>query len=459
MEKDAVLKIIEKQRSYFKSGATLSINKRIDALDRLYSAIKENSEKLEIALKADLGKSAFESDMCEINLTLSEISFMKKHVKKYSRTKRVRTPLANFLSSSMQMPSPYGNVLVMSPWNYPVLLLLEPLADLLAAGNTAILKPSAYSPNVSALLSEIIRENFDEEYVAVILGGREENSFLLDQKFDYIFFTGSVAVGKTVMEKASKHLTPVTLELGGKSPVVIMDDAPLKLAAKRLVFGKFLNLGQTCVAPDYVMIKEEQEEEFISYVIDEIEKQLGKDPINNEDYGKIINRKHFDRILTLIDENKIAYGGNSDEERLKIGPTVLKNVTMLDKVMQEEIFGPIMPIIPYKSLDEVKNIISQHPTPLAFYVFTSKVKKAKSFMKNFSFGGGCINDVIVHLATSEMPFGGVGNSGMGGYHGKAGFDTFTHYKSVLDKKNIIDLPIRYQPYSNLKLKLIKLFLH
>lgn len=458
MLKEDILKIIDKQREFFLSGYTLDVKNRIKALKSLYSAISEHKGELRDALKKDLGKSYIESDMCEILLTLSEISYQLKHIKKFSKIKRVKTPLANYASTSLIVPSPYGNTLIMSPWNYPVLLTLEPLADALASGNTALIKPSAYAPNVSKALLNTIKSAFNEEYVSVVEGGREENSFLLREKFDYIFFTGSKTVGREVMRYASEHLTPVTLELGGKSPTLIEKDANIELAAKRIVFGKYLNVGQTCVAPDYILIDKSIKKRFIEAVKREILRQFGNNPLSNEDYGKMISEKHFRRVLSLIDSNKVVYGGKSDEKSLKIEPTVMDNVAYSDKVMSEEIFGPIMPIIEYENVEDALKYIISEPHPLAFYIFTSDKKGAIKIIKRLGFGGGCINDTIVHLATSEMAFGGFGQSGMGSYHGKAGFDTFTHYKSILDKKNYIDLPIRYQPYSNIKLKLIEKFL-
>ena len=447
-----------KQKEFFEKGYTLNIKFRIDALKKLYKAIEDYSDKLKEALYKDLGKSSFEADMCEIRLTLSEISYQLKHIKKFSKEKTVYTPLPNFASRSYIKPSPYGNVLIMSPWNYPVLLTLEPLCNAIAAGNTAIIKPSAYAPNVSSALNELVETTFDSSYIKVIEGGRNENKSLLEEKFDYIFFTGSVNVGKEVMKKASENLTPVTLELGGKSPVIIEKSANLKLAAKRIVFGKYLNCGQTCVAPDYILVDETIKDSFVKYVKEEINKQFGTTPLLNKNYGKIINKKHFERVLSLIDRNKLVHGGAYDENELRIEPVVLDNVSLSDKVMQEEIFGPIMPILTYKNLDQAISIIKNFPHPLAFYLFTSDKSIERKLTNVIGFGGGCINDVVVHLSTSEMGFGGFGESGMGSYHGKEGFRTFSHYKSIMDKKTWIDLPMRYQKYTEFNHKLIKFFL-
>ena len=458
MDSKVIHEIVEKQKSFFNTGKTLDIRFRKESLRKLYKAILDNEDALRDALRKDLGKSSFESDMCEIRLTLSEISYQLKHIRSFARKRKVRTPLSNFASKSFVLPSPYGNTLIMSPWNYPVLLTLEPLCDSIAAGNTAIVKPSLYALATSNEIKRIISETFPEEYIAVIDGGREENQSLLKEKFDYIFFTGSVNVGKEVMRRASEYLTPVTLELGGKSPTIVLKDANIKLAAKRIVFGKYLNCGQTCVAPDYILVEKDVKEEFTSCVIEEIKRQFGEKPLENPDYGKIINLKHFERITALIDEGKTVYGGQCDIESLRIEPTVMDNVEITNSVMQEEIFGPIMPIISIDNVSEAISIVKSMPHPLAFYVFTSDSTMTNNLISTIGFGGGCINDVVVHLATSEMGFGGFGESGMGSYHGKDGFKAFSHYKSILDKKTWIDLPIRYQRYNDKKHKLLKLFL-
>ncbi len=451
--------ITQKQREFFATHATLPLKTRIGMLKKLRANIKENEQEIAKAIYADLGKSAFESYICETGLVLSEISHMIKHIKSYAKDKTVPTPLAQFASRSYVKKMPYGVVLIMSPWNYPFLLTIGPLANAIAAGNTAVVKPSAYSPATSTIIKKIINEVFDEKYVAVIEGGREENTYLLDEKFDYIFFTGGKTVGKLVMEKASKHLTPVTLELGGKSPCIIDKSAKLDLAAKRIVFGKFLNLGQTCVAPDYILCEKSVKEKFVACLKKEIEKQFTKTPLTNADYGKIINKKHFDKIVSLIDKNKVVYGGKYDETTLKIEPTVMDNVTFEDAVMQEEIFGPVLPVLEFESIDTVIKTVNDNPHPLALYIFAEDKSVIKNVTSKCIFGGGCVNDVVIHLATSYMGFGGVGESGMGAYHGKCGFDTFSHSKSILDKKTFMDLPMRYQPYkSKLYEKLLHIFL-
>lgn len=458
MTREEVAGIVSAQRRFFATGKTLPVDYRIDALKRLRQYLIDNEDKIAGAVKADLGKSAAESYMCETGLVISEISFMLKNVKSYAREKRVLTPLAQFASRSFVKPMPYGVTLIMSPWNYPLLLTLSPLANALAAGNTAIVKPSAYSPNTSNIIKEIIENVFEPQYVAVITGGREENAYLLDEKFDYIFFTGGKTVGKMVLEKAAPHLTPVTLELGGKSPCIVDKTANLKLAAKRIVFGKYLNCGQTCVAPDYILCEASVKDQFIEYVTAEIKAQYGTDALNNRDYGKIVNRKHFERILGLIDNNKVVCGGKGDAGTLKIEPTVMNNVTFDDAVMKEEIFGPVMPVLTFDGIEEAINIVYSHEKPLALYIFSSDKKNIEAVTGKCAFGGGCINDTIIHLATSRMGFGGVGESGMGAYHGKVGFDTFSHHKSIVDKKTWLDLPMRYQPYKKLNISLIKMFL-
>lgn len=458
MTESEIKKIREKQCEFFKSGATIDVDKRIEALEKLYFAISENEELLRDALHSDLGKSGFESDMCEIRLTLSEISYMIRKIRSFAKPKRVHTPLAQFHSKSFKQPSPYGTVLIMSPWNYPVLLTLEPLADAIAAGNTAMIKPSAYSPVTSKAIKAILSSIFKEEYVAVIEGGREENQCLLSQHFDYIFFTGSKSVGHEVMKRASEYLTPITLELGGKSPCIVDSSANLKLSARRIVFGKYLNLGQTCVAPDYLLVDRKVHSELLNEIKNEIKRQFGDNPLDSPDYGKIINRRHFDRINGLIDIDKVIVGGRSNEITLQIEPTVMNNVSLSDSVMQQEIFGPILPVIAYDSIEEVLKIISSLDHPLAFYVFSKDKKLSKRLIESVGFGGGCINDTIIHLATSEMGFGGFGESGMGSYHGKAGFEIFSHYKSIVDKKLWIDLPMRYRPYKKIYHKMIRFFL-
>ena len=458
MKEEEIKNLAEKQRAYFYTGETLSLEKRIQALKRLKQAITDREEKINEAIRKDLGKSPFESYMCETGLVLSEITYMLRHIRRFAREKTVYTPLAQFHSRSFKKPSPYGVVLIMSPWNYPFLLTIDPLVDALAAGNTAIVKPSAYSPYTSAVIEELIRECFPSEYVCTVTGGRAENTCLLNQHFDYIFFTGSQAVGKEVMKSASAHLTPVTLELGGKSPCIVEPTADLSLAAKRIVFGKFLNCGQTCVAPDYIYCDKAVKDALIQEIIKEIRRQYQEQPLKNPDYGKIINQKHFERILGLIDQEKVVWGGEGDPASLRIEPTVMDRVTFQDPVMGQEIFGPVLPVLTYDSLDEAVSKINSMAHPLALYIFTKDKQAVKKVTSRCGFGGGCINDTIIHLATSEMGFGGFGESGMGSYHGKDGFLTFSHMKSIVDKKTWLDLPMRYQPYKKVYEKMIRMFL-
>lgn len=451
--------LLEKQRAYFASGETLDVDFRIRMLKKLRNAITAHENEIAIALQKDLGKSDFEGFMCEIGLSRSEITYMIKHTRRYAKEKTVPTPLTQFASRSYVKPCPYGNTLIMSPWNYPFLLTIDPLADAIAAGNTAIIKPSAYAPATGTLLKTIIQECFPPEYVAVITGGREENKALLDEKFDFIFFTGSQSVGKEVLRKAAEHLTPSVLELGGKSPCIVDETAKLPLAAKRIVFAKYLNCGQTCVAPDYILCHSSVRDDLINELKKQIRIQYGESPLNNPDYGKIINEKHFRRILGLIGRENLVAGGKYNESTHQIEPTIMADVTWEDRIMGEEIFGPVLPILTYDTLDQVISMVEKRPKPLALYIFSENKSHIQTLTSRCRYGGGCINDAVIHLATSEMGFGGVGESGMGAYHGKRGFEAFSHQKSILDKKTWMDLPMRYQPYNrSLYGKLLHLFL-
>ena len=450
--------VTELQRRYFKSGLTVDLSGRLEALDKLQEAILRYEDEIHAALYQDLGKSAAESYMCETGMTLSELRYVRKHLRDWVKSRRVRTPMAQFHAKSFTVQEPYGVVLIMSPWNYPFMLCMEPLIGAIAAGNCCVLKPSAYSPATSQVIRKIISETFETQYITVVEGGRKENTALLEQHFDYIFFTGGVNVGKQVMEKAARHLTPVTLELGGKSPCVVDKTADLPLAARRLAFGKFLNLGQTCVAPDYLLIDREIKDAFLELLQREITEQFGSRPLENPDYGKIINEKHFRRLQGLIDPAKVVIGGEMNEQTLQIAPTVLDHVTEADPVMGEEIFGPVLPVLTYRSAEEAARMIRRRPHPLALYLFTNDAQTEDYFLRFVPFGGGCINDTIIHLATSRMGFGGVGQSGMGSYHGKKSFETFSHEKSIVKKYNWIDLAVRYQPYSEKKEKMLRFFL-
>ncbi len=458
VEETDISKIVKRQREYFARGETLNVAHRRRRLQALYEAIRANLPALHEGLQKDLGKSETESYMCETGLAMSELSYMLKHLKKFAKPKRVPTPLAQYISKSYRLPSPYGTVLIMNPWNYPVLLSIDPLVDAVAAGNTVVLKLSAYSPNTNKAIKEIIDSVFPPEYVTVLFGGSQVNNELMETQFDYIFFTGSKRVGKLVYERAAERLTPVTLELGGKSPCIVDETANLKLAAKRIVWGKFLNLGQTCVAPDYIYCSEKIHDRLIAELKKQIAAQFGASPLENPAYGKMINEKHFSRVCGLIDETKVVHGGKRKESSLKIEPTILDGVTFDDAVMQEEIFGPVLPVLTYKEIGEAVAYIKENDCPLALYVFSSDKKRIRKLTGEIGFGGGCVNDVVIHLATPYMPFGGFGASGMGCYHGKAGFETFSHYKSIVDKSTLIDLPMRYQPYKKLNEMLIRKFL-
>lgn len=450
--------IVKKQKEYFATGATKEIKGRIAVLKRLQQAIRANEAQLCEAMRKDLGKSASESYMCEVGLTLSELQCQIRHLKRWAKPKRRRTDLTNFHGKSFSLREPYGCVLVMSPWNYPFLLSMEPMIGAVAAGNCCVLKPSAYSPATSAAIKALVNQVFPEEYVAVVEGGRAENSALLDETFDYIFFTGGVTVGKLVMEKAAAHLTPVTLELGGKSPCIVDKSANLKLAAARIAFGKYLNCGQTCVAPDYLLIDRSVKEEFLKLFTQTVAKMYGENPLENHDYGKIINRKHYDRLVGLMDRTKLIYGGGTNPDALQIAPAVMDNISREDAIMQEEIFGPILPVIAFDEIEQAFDFVLKGEKPLAAYLFAGNKTVQKQFLNRLSFGGGCINDTILHMATSQMGFGGVGNSGMGSYHGRKSFETFTHEKNILKKYNWIDMPLRYQPYSSRKDRLVHMFL-
>ena len=445
--------LIACQREYFESGATRPLSFRLEALRKLQKALQDNETLISKAMKDDLNKSPFETYMTETGMVLDEIRFHLKHLPRWIRSKTVRTPLTQFHAKSFVVPEPYGVALIMSPWNYPLQLCLDPLVGAISGGNCAVIKPSAYAPATSNAIAKIIGETFPPEYLAVVEGGREQNNALLEEAFDYIFFTGSVEVGKAVMAAASKNLTPVTLELGGKSPVIVDETANLKLAAKRIAFGKVLNAGQTCVEPDYLLIHESIKDRFL----EEYKKALtGFFPDGDcSDMPVIISEKHFQRVARLLDGETAVIGGGIDELRRFIEPTVLTDITPDSPVMQEEIFGPILPLMTYAELDDCIRFIRSRPRPLALYLFTESRTAEEKIFGSCSFGGGCVNDTIIHLANPHMGFGGVGYSGMGSYHGKLSFDTFTHYRSVVRKSTWLDLPMRYHPYTDKNFKMIR----
>lgn len=458
MKTEEIKSLLEAQKAFFQTGATLPVNFRLKQLRKLYHSIKKHEAQIVKALRKDLGKSAFESYMSEIGLVLSEISYMLRHTEKFAERKRVKTPLSQFPASSFTKAIPYGNVLIISPWNYPFLLNLSPLVGAIAAGNTVVLKPSAYAEATAGVIEKIIGECFPSRYVAVVTGGRAENTALLEQKFDFIFFTGSKAVGKEVLKKAAEHLTPVILELGGKSPCIVDKTANLRLTARRIVFGKFLNCGQTCVAPDYILADASIKNELVKELKREVKRQFGDSPLENKNYGKIINEKHFKRLVGLIDPKKLVLGGEGNLKELRLAPVIMDEVSFSDAVMKEEIFGPILPIISVEDMDKAMEELKNKEKPLALYLFSEDRRRINKVVNEFSFGGGCINDVIIHLATDEMGFGGVGESGMGSYHGRESFLAFSHTKSMVDKKTWLDLPMRYQPYRKLYEVAVRLFL-
>ncbi|MBO5394852.1 MAG: aldehyde dehydrogenase [Clostridia bacterium] len=457
MPKEEILSLIAKQKEYFPSSELRDPKNRVAVLKELYQNIVDMQEEIFAALKADLNKSEVESYMAEVGIVLSEISYMIRHCRKFAKIKRVRTPIAQFTSKSYKLPCPYGSVLIISPWNYPFMLSLDPLVDAIAAGNSVVLKPSETSPHVSDVIAKLISKTFKQELAFVVRGGRDEVSYLLDQQFDYIFFTGSTRVGKIVMQKAAEHFTPVTLEMGGKSPCIVDETANIKLAAKRIVFGKFLNSGQTCVAPDYLYCHRSIKDELIHEIKRQIVLQYSVDPVGNDSYPRMISQKQFDGVAGLICNDKILFGGKTNSAKLKIEPTLV-DASFEDEIMQTEIFGPVLPVVTFENVDEVITRVNNGGKPLALYIFSSNKENQEKITKYCEFGGGCINDTIIHIATSNMGFGGLRESGIGSYHGKAGFDSFTHYKSIVDKKTWLDLPMRYQPHTKIKYSLIKKFL-
>ncbi len=451
-----ISRILIEQRNYFNSGNPKDLDFRLNALRKLSASINQNEIAILDALKADLNKSDIEGYMTEISNLQGELKFVIRNLPGWVKKRKVKTTIVLFPAKCYTIAEPYGVVLIMSPWNYPLLLALDPLVGAIAAGNCAIIKPSQYSPQTSAIINKIISECFPPEYCAVVEGGRDVNAEILKQRFDYIFFTGSTAVGKVVMEAAAKNLTPLSLELGGKSPAIIDETADIKLAAKKLVFGKYINAGQTCVAPDYVLVHASREELLISELTFWINKFYSRDSLSGgiADYPRIINQKHFDRLLGLMAGERIAYGGGTHPETRTIDPTVLTDIRFDSPVMQEEIFGPLLPILTYSDADEMINLLRDKPKPLALYLFTSNKDFQKRILKDLSFGGGCINDVILQVASPHLGFGGVGNSGMGSYHGKDSFDTFTHYKSIVEKETWLDVPFRYRPYTKITGRLL-----
>lgn len=448
--------IFKKQKEFFESGKTINVDYRIKNLKKLNDIIKKNEDKILNELKKDLGKSNFEGYVTEVGILYDDINFHIKNVKKWSSEEKRKSPIVYYPSKSYIYKEPYGVTLIIGPFNYPFQLVIAPLIGAISAGNTAIIKPSENSRNIALLLEKLINENFPEEYLRVVnpLGGKETVSLLLDKPFDYIFFTGSVRVGKLVMQKAAQHLTPVTLELGGKSPCIVDSDAKLKLAAKRIVWGKFLNAGQTCVAPDYLCVHKSVKDELLKLIINEIRIQFGENVRNSEDYPRIVNKSSLERLSGYLNDGKIYYGGNIDEDNLYMEPTLIIKPDLNSPLMSDEIFGPILPILVYENLDNVIKFINHREKPLALYYFSESKKKIKYVLTSTTSGGVTINDTIIHVANPNLPFGGVGNSGVGKYHGKESFETFTHNKSVMKRGTFIEFNIRFAPYKN-KLNLVK----
>ncbi len=449
-----MIDLIKKQREFFNMGKTLDIEYRLKKLIKLKSVIAKYQGEIIEALKLDLGKAPLETYFSEIYAVNEEINYFIKKLKKLSKAEFVMPSISNFPATAKIYKRPYGVTLVISPWNYPFQLAIKPMVESIAGGNTVVVKPSELSEKTADIIEKIVDEVFEEEYIKCVKGGKSVGKKLLSENFDYIFFTGSQEIGKEVLRKASENFTPVTLELGGKSPVIVDETANIDIAARRIVWGKFLNCGQTCVAPDYVIVKKDVEMVLIKKIQDYIEAFYGENPMESSDYGKIINEKHFSRIINLMKNENILYGGNFDKGNLKITPTLMWVEKPLKekprKIMEEEIFGPLLPIMRYETLDEVKKIIQKNENPLALYLFTKNKKMEQWVVGNLQFGGGCINDTILHVADVKLPFGGIGKSGMGRTYGKYGFETFTYKKTVLKRYNFLDNSLRYPPYKTLK---------
>lgn len=449
---------IAKQRAFFATGKTKDYDFRVSQLQKLSQLIKENEQLILDAIYADLRKPAIEAFGSEILGTLSEVKYALKHLKAWMKPQKVGTPITLFPSSSYIYAEPLGVVLIVAPWNYPFVLTLQPLIGAIAAGNCAILKPSEHTPHTSSAIAKIVNTNFDPSFITAIEGGIETNQALLAEKFDHIFFTGGTAIGKIVMEAAAKHLTPVTLELGGKSPCIIDETCDLDITAKRIIWGKFYNCGQTCVAPDYLLIQKNIKPILIEKLLECLKTFFGENPQQSPDLGRIVNERQFDRLVTLLNEGKILIGGQHDRGDRFIAPTLIDQVSPNSKIMGDEIFGPILPILEYDQIAEAIAFVNAQPKPLALYLFSNNKQNQAQILKEISFGGGCLNDIIMHLGNPELPFGGVGNSGMGAYHGKASFDTFTHRKSILKNSFRFDLKWRYPPYT-MSLETLKKFIN
>ncbi len=454
MSTESIKSIFENHKKYFSGGETQSVAFRKSQLIRLKEVIERNEDRIHQALNEDLGKSVFEAFVSETGFCILEIDKAIQNIEKWAKKKSVSTSMLHFPASSYIKPEPLGTVLIISPWNYPFQLLISPLVGAIAAGNTAILKPSEVAPATSKIVAELIETSFSSDYITVVEGAVEETQALLDLPFDYIFYTGNEFVGKIVMEKASKHLTPVTLELGGKSPCFIVGDVDLDLTIKRIVWGKFFNAGQTCVAPDYILIEEKYHGHAIDLFKKYIKELYGSDPKSSPDYGKIINQRHFDRLMGYFSPEEVLVGGESDRDSCYIAPTIL-DANYDSAIMKDEIFGPLCPLIKIKSVDEGIKFVNSRPKPLALYVFTGNEDLESRILNETSSGGVCINDTLLHLSSDTLPFGGVGASGMGMYHGKFTFDTFSHKRAVMKRRQMLDIPIKYPPYTSSKLSKIR----
>ena len=450
-------KLLEKQRNFFKTGKTKDVEFRIQALKKLKKVIISRNDEINEALKKDLNKSEFETFTSEIAGPLNEINFALKNLYSWTKPLKVKTPLILFRGKSRVYYEPFGTVLIITPWNYPFNLVMSILTGAVAAGNCCVVKPSELSPYTSGLVSEIIREVFDEEHCASVDGGVSETTELLKERFDFIHYTGSTNVGKVIARAAAEYLTPITLELGGKSPCIVDKSADLEVSARRILWGKFLNAGQTCVAPDYLLIHKDIKNQFLDIMKKELLKFYGENPEESNDYVRIINEKHFDRIASLLSCGNIITGGRTNREQLYIEPAVIDGITWENPVMRDEIFGPVLPVLEYENIDEIIEMITSREKPLALYLFSKNKSIWERIIKEVSFGGGCINDVIFHQVSYYLPFGGVGNSGMGAYHGKWGFEAFSHKKGILNKSLWPEIKLFYPPY-NEKIKFVKKFL-
>ncbi|MDU2242867.1 MAG: aldehyde dehydrogenase [Paenibacillus sp.] len=454
----SVAAAVRAQQQFVRGGATRPVEFRLRQLERLKTAITRYETHILEALQRDLHKPELEGYSTEVGYAYDSIGYVMKRLKRWAKPERVRTPLTHLGSRSYIYREPYGSALIIGPFNYPFMLVIDPLIGAIAAGNAAIVKPSEFTPHVSGVIAKMIGEYFDPEYIQVMEGGQEVTSALIHAPLDLIFFTGSIQVGKIVMAAAAEHLVPVVLELGGKSPCIVDREADLGLTARRLVWGKYLNTGQTCVAPDYVLVHESVKAELIAKMKAQITAFYGDDPQRSPDYGRIVNERHWDRLMGLLDPSKVAAGGTGDRGDLYLAPTIMENVSWEDPVMQEEIFGPILPVLEYRDLDAALRDIGERPKPLALYLFTSNAETERKVVESVSFGGGCVNDTVMHLVSPYLPFGGVGSSGMGAYHGRYSFETFSHRKSVLKKSTRVNLSFIYPPYNTGKLKLIRRFM-